>query len=64
MLLVFPLIIMLSFVIIIAYWNYDKYSNLRKRIKGYRNVVPETFEMKKKEIFIIYGPSILGKQHF
>ena len=60
MLLMFPLIIMLIFKIIIAYWNYDKYSDLRKRFKGYRNVVPEPFEIKKHN-FIIYGPSNTGK---
>ena len=47
MLLAFPLFIMLILIIIIAYWNYDKYSDLRKRFKGYRNVLPEPFEIKK-----------------
>ena len=42
----FPLIIMLLFIIKIAYWNYDNYSDLRKRFKGYRNVVPKPFEIK------------------
>ena len=53
--MVFPLIIMLKFIIIIAYWSHDKYSDLRKRFRGYRNVVPEPFEMKKHN-FISYGP--------
>ena len=60
MLLVFPLFIMLLFIIIIAYWNCDNYSDLRKRFKGHRNVVPEPFEIKKHN-FIIYGPSNSGK---
>ena len=47
MLLVFPLFIMFILIIIIVYWNYDKYSDLRRRFKGYRNIVPEPFEMKK-----------------
>ena len=62
MLLAFPLFIMLLFIIIIAYWNYDNYSDLRKRFKGYRNVVPEPFEIKN--ITIIYGPSNSGKTIF
>ena len=49
--------------IIIAYWNYDNYSDLRKRFKGYRNVLPEPFEIKKYN-FIIYGPSNSGKTTF
>ena len=35
MLLAFPFFIMLILIIVIAYWNYDKYSDLRKRFKGY-----------------------------
>ena len=46
-LLVFPLFIMIIPFIIIVYRNFDKYSDLRKRFKGYRNIVPEPFEMKK-----------------
>ena len=61
MLLMSPLIIILIFFIIIAYWNYDKNSDLRKRFKGYRNVVPEPFEFKKHN-FIIYGPSNSAKK--
>ena len=56
MLLAFPLFIILVFIIIIVYWNYDKYSDLRKRFKGYRTNVPEPFEIKKHN-FIFYGPS-------
>ena len=56
MLLVFPLVYMLLCIIKIAYWNYNKYSNLRKRFKGYRNVILEPFEMKKHNLFI-YGSS-------
>ena len=63
MLLAFPLFIMLLFINIIAHWNYDNYSDLRKRFKGYRNVVPEPFEIKKHN-FIIYGPSNSGKTTF
>ena len=63
MLLITPLIIMLIFNILIAYWNYDFYAELRKRFKGYRNVVPEPFEMKKHN-FINYGPSNSGKTTF
>ena len=63
MLLIFPLIIMLLFFIINVYWNYDKYSDSRKRFKGYRNIVLEAFEMKKHN-FIIYGPSNSGKTTF
>ena len=63
MLLMFPLIIILIFIIIIAYWNYDKFSDLRTRFKGYNNVVPEPFENKKHN-FIIYGPSNSGKTTF
>ena len=60
MLLAFTLFIILVFIIVIAYWNYDKYSDSRKRFKGYRNIVPEPFEIKKHN-FIIYGPSNSGK---
>ena len=60
MLLAFPLFIILVFIIVIAYWNYDKYSDLSKRFKGYRNIVPEPFETKKHN-FIICGPSNSGK---
>ena len=63
MLLMFPLYIFLILIIIIFYWNYDKYSDLRKRFKGYRNIVPEPFEMKNHN-FIIYGPSKSGKNNF
>ena len=63
MLLSFALFIMIILIIIIVYWNYDNYSDLRKRFKGYRNVVPEAFEMKKHN-FIIYGPSNSGKTNF
>ena len=63
MLLALPLFIMIILIIIIVYWNYDKYSDLGKRFKGYRNVVPEPFEMKKHN-FIIYGPSYSGKNNF
>ena len=59
----FPLFIMLTLIIIIVYWNYDKYSDLRKRFKGYRNIVPEPFKTKKHN-FIIYGPSNSGKTTF
>ena len=59
----FPLFIMLIFFIIFAYWKYDNYSELKKRFKGYRNVVPEPFEIKKHN-FIIYGPSNSGKKTF
>ena len=62
MLLAFPLFIMLLFMIIIAYWNYDNCSDLRKRFKGYRNIVPEPFEMRKHN-FIIYDPSNSGKNN-
>ena len=63
MLLAFPLFIMLILIFIIAYWNYVKYSDLRKRFEGYRNVLPEPFEIKKHN-FIIYGPSNSGKTTF
>ena len=63
MLLAFPLFIMLLIIIINAYWNYDNYSDLRKRFKRYRNVAPEPFEIKKHN-FIIYGPSNSGKTTF
>ena len=62
-LLVIPLYIMLVFVFIIAYWNFDKYSDLRKRFKGYMNVLTEPFEMKKLNL-IIYSPSNSGKTSF
>ena len=51
----FPLIIMLLFIIIIAYWNYDNYSDLRKRFKGYRNVVPEPLEIKKTQLYYLWS---------
>ena len=60
----FPLVIMLLFIIIIVYWKYDKYSDLGNRFIGYRNNVPEPFQMKKKHNFIIYGPSNSGKTNF
>ena len=63
MLLAFPLFTMLILIIIIAYWNYDKYSDLRKRFKVYRKVLPEPFEIKKHN-FLIYGPSSSGKTNF
>ena len=63
MLLAFPLFIMLLFICLIFYWNYDPYSDIRKRFKRHKNVVPEPFEMKK-ENFIIYGPSNSGKASF
>ena len=63
MLLIIPLIIMLLLIILIAYWNYDQYSDTRKRFNGYRNVVPKPFEMEK-ENFIFYGPSDSGKTSF
>ena len=63
MLLEFPLFIILIFIIIIAYWIYVKHFDLRKRFKGYRNVIPELFETKKHN-FIIYGPSNSGKTTF
>ena len=63
MLLMFQLIVILLFIILIAYWNYDQYSDRRKRFNGYKNVVPEPFEMKK-ENFIIYGPTNSGKTSF
>ena len=47
MLVAFPLFIMIILIIIIVNWNYDKYSDLKKSFKGYRNIVPEPFEMKK-----------------
>ena len=59
----FPLIIMLLFIIIIAYWNYDNYCDFRTRFKAHRNVVPEPFEIKKPN-FIIYCPSNSGKTNF
>ena len=62
-LLAFPLFIMLVFIIIIAYWKNDNYSNLGKRFKGHRNIVPELFEVKKHN-FNIYGPSNSGKTTF
>ena len=57
--MMFPLIIILLFFILIAYWNYDQYSDRRKRFNGYKNVVPEP-----KENFIIYGPTNSGKTSF
>ena len=63
MLLVFPLFIMFFFIIIIAYWNYDKYSDLRKGFNGYKTVVPDPFELKKHN-FLIYSPSNSGKTTF
>ena len=62
-LLAFPLFIILVIIIVIAHWNYDKYSDLKKRFKGYRNIIPEPFEVKKNN-FIIYGPSNSGKNEF
>ena len=62
MLLAFPLFIILVFIIVIAYWNFDKYSDLRKRLEGYKNIVPEPFEIKKHNF--IYDPSNSGKTTF
>ena len=59
----FPLFHMLLLIIIIAYWNYDKYSDFRTRFLGYRNILQEPLEMKKHN-FIIYGPSNSGKTLF
>ena len=59
----FPLIIMLLFINIIAYSNYDNYLDLRKRFKRHRSVIPEPFEIIKHN-FIIYGPSNSGKTTF
>ena len=60
MLLITRLFIMLIFIIIFAYWNYDNYAELRKRFKGYRKVVPEM----KKHNFNFYGPSNSDKTTF
>ena len=60
MLLVFPLFIMLLFIILIAYWIYDHFCDIRNRFNGYKNVSPEPIESKKQN-FIIYGPSNSGK---
>ena len=54
---------MLLLIILIAYWNYDQYSDIRKRFGGYKNGVPEPFEMKKQN-FIIFDPSNSGKTTF
>ena len=63
MLLIFPLLIMLIFIILISYYYYGPFSDIRKRFRGYRNIVPEKFEMKRGN-FIIYGPSNSGKTKF
>ena len=38
MLLIIQLLIILQFIILIAYWNYDQYSDIRKRFDGYKNI--------------------------
>ena len=58
--LIIPLIIMLLFIVLIAYWKYDQYADVRKRFRGYKNITPEPFEMNKHN-FYIYGPSNSGK---
>ena len=63
MLLILPLHIMLIFIILISYYYFDPYSDIRKRFRGYRNIVPEPFE-KKRGNFITYGPSNSGKTTF
>ena len=63
MLPAFLLFVILLLIILIAYWNYDKYSDLRKRFKGYKNVVAEPFETKEHN-FIIYCPSNSYKTTF
>ena len=63
MLLVFPLVNMLLFIILIAYWNYDQYSDIRKRFKGYKNVFPEPIGMKKQNFFLLMDHLISAKQH-
>ena len=40
-----------------------QYAYQRKKFKGYRNITPEPFEMKKHN-FINYGPSNSGKTTF
>ena len=61
--LILPLMITLLFFIITSYWNYDKFSEVRKKIKVIRKVVPEPFVVKKHN-FIIYCPSNSGKTIF
>ena len=63
MLLIFPLLIMLIFIILISYYYYGPFSDIRNRFIGYRNIVPEKFEMKRGN-FIIHGPSNSGKTTF
>ena len=63
MCLILPLLILLLFFILLAYWNFDQYAYQRKRLMGYRNFAPEPFKMKKYN-FIIYGPSNSGKTTF
>ena len=53
MLLTFPHIIILLFNILIGYWNYYQYSERRKRFNGYKNVVPEPFERKRKTLLFM-----------
>ena len=46
-----------------CYWNYDPFADLRKRFKGYKNIITEPYEMSKHN-FIIYGPSNSAKITF
>ena len=61
MLLIFPPLIMLLFIILIAFWNYDHYSDIRKSLRGCENVAPEPFVMEKQN-FKMYGSSKSGKK--
>ena len=63
MLLILPILIKLLFIILIAYWNHDQYSDIRKRFSWYTNVAPKPFEMKNQNS-IIYGPSNSGETTF
>ena len=51
MLLILPLLIMLLFIIVFAYWNRDQYSDIRKRFSWYTNVAPKLFEMKRTKFY-------------
>ena len=53
---------MLLFIILITYWKYDQYADVRKRFRGYKNITPEPFEMNKRN-FYIYGLSNSGKNN-
>ena len=61
--LILSLVIVVVFILLIAYWNYDLDADPRKRFKGYENIIAEPYEMNKDNC-IASGPSNWCKTTF